>query len=230
MAKAFIDFDALKKQVPIEDVVEWLGFPLKTMANGQLRGCCPICESRNDRSFVVTPAKGLYNCFNGCGGGDIIRLVANFSKIGTREAAAQLQSHFCDKEGTVNGNSEQSQSTVTVTVPAQAAGPKTSSLPDLSKVAARLKTDHSIIPALGLTPEVCQALGWGYDAAGTMRGRFLVALRRDDGQLIGFLGIATKEEMIPLLQFPPNLAQLLKQEEPKDEPATGTFGFLRVVK
>jgi DNA primase len=71
MSTSFLDFNELKSRVPIEQVLQLLGIALK-QHNSQLRGCCPIHKGTDQRGFVVTPAKRLYYCFGGCGGGDMI--------------------------------------------------------------------------------------------------------------------------------------------------------------
>src|ERR1700683_605474 len=93
MSTTFIDFKLVKQQASIQQVVEWLG--LKVNPKGQqLRGCCPIHNGTNDREFVVTPAKDLWFCFAGCGGGDQIKLVALMRNIEQNEAAHQIAEHF----------------------------------------------------------------------------------------------------------------------------------------
>lgn len=63
----YIDFAELKSHVGIESVVAMLDIRLKKFGD-QWRGRCPIHGGGNDREFVVTPRKGLYYCFGGCGG------------------------------------------------------------------------------------------------------------------------------------------------------------------
>ena len=70
-----IDFSELKSKVSIEQMLKLLGITLKQHSN-QLRGCCPIHKGTDQRGFVVTPSKGLWFCFGGCGGGDQIKLVS----------------------------------------------------------------------------------------------------------------------------------------------------------
>lgn len=210
----FIDFNALKQSVSIEQVVEWFDFPLKKMSNGQLRGCCPICDSKNDRTFVVTPSKGLFFCFGPCGGGDAINLTAHVLKIGTKEAAQRISEHF--KVG------ESQRPTTSALSPPQiesALPPSTDALKPLDY----LTTDHPAIEALGLTVAVCQALGVGFAPKGMMRGRIVFPLRLPNGTLIGYQGLATKEDMAPLLLLPKNLDQMVsapakEEEAPKQQP------------
>ena len=72
---SFVDFQDLKARVNISDVLPLLGIATKAYG-AQLRACCPIHKGSDPRGFVVTPAKGVWYCFGGCGGGDMIALVA----------------------------------------------------------------------------------------------------------------------------------------------------------
>ena len=95
----YVDFAELKANVSIEKVAQLLNIPLK--AHGaQLRGCCPIHKGTDPRGFVVTPAKGLFFCFGGCGGGDMIKLVAKMRGCELNEAA----SFIAEGTGTVPPN------------------------------------------------------------------------------------------------------------------------------
>lgn len=230
----FIDYAALKAAVSIEEVAEWLQLPLKKMGNGQLRGCCPMCEGTNDRAFVITPGKGLYNAFCGCGGGDSISLAAHVLRIGTRDAAQQIASHF------KFGNSEPSsppggQNSTPVTPQKrqqQGAAPPDDLAAKLAKVRERLQFEHEAIQALGLTPEVARAFDVGYCASGIMRGRICSPMYLN-GVHVAYKGLATTAEQSPLMLFPSNLAELVAgshEEEAAPEPASDIKSFLRVVK
>ena len=65
--------------------------------------------------------------------------------------------------------------------------------------------EHPVIEVLGLSAVTMEALGGGFAPRGTMLGRVCIPLRMEDGTLVGYLGIATREDMAPLLQFPKNL-------------------------
>jgi DNA primase len=95
-----IDFAELKTRVSIEQVLQLLGITFKPHGN-QLRGPCPICKNTDQRSFVVTPAEGLFYCFAGCGGGDQLKLVAKMRNCDIKAAAQWL----ADETGTVPRNS-----------------------------------------------------------------------------------------------------------------------------
>lgn len=58
----FIDFQALKQEIKIEDTVPLLGLKVSRF-NDQMRGPCPTCKSGGDRALVITAAKSVYYCF-----------------------------------------------------------------------------------------------------------------------------------------------------------------------
>src|SRR5947207_265011 len=85
-----VDFAEVKAENPIDKVVELLGIEVTKQRNGQLRGRCPIHGGNDPRGFVITPSKGLWYCFKGCGGGDQLALIAKLKKISPKEAAERL--------------------------------------------------------------------------------------------------------------------------------------------
>lgn len=196
----FIDFEALKKSMTIEQAVEVLGLSMK-QSGQQLRGPCPACSSDDPRTLVVTPAKGAFYCFANKAGGDLIALAAHIRGESIKDAAVFLA-------GTSNSKVTTDTSTVKVakTVPAPTPAPAPAE-PDnkLEKVAARLLWEHPEVQALGLTPEMAEALMVGYDKRGMMKGRVLFPLYRED-ELVGFLGYA--HDLQPAVKLPPNLTDL----------------------
>lgn len=194
MTAKFIDFAKLKEEVSIEQVVTtMLALTLKPTGN-QLRGPCPIHDGGDPRSFVVTPAKGLWFCFKGCGGGDMIRLVAKIKRIEQKEAAQLIAAHFgpvqSPRNCTVPG---------TVTVPQVPKGNDEAgrSLQPLGY----LQPEHEAVQALGLTTEACMHFGAGFAPKGIMRGRLAIPIHDRAGTLLAYVGRTVKDES-PALIFP----------------------------
>ena len=77
MTTRWIDFTALKRKVPIRDVLERYGFlgELKEGKPGKLVGPCPIHGGRKSTSFHVDTERNIFNCFAECGGGNVLDLV-----------------------------------------------------------------------------------------------------------------------------------------------------------
>src|ERR1039458_321419 len=92
----FIDFKALKASVSIEDAANLLKLTLKA-EKAQLRGACPACGNDDERILVITPARGLFYCFEAKIGGDCFALVQHITGLEVQDAA-----HFlAPKEATV---------------------------------------------------------------------------------------------------------------------------------
>lgn len=196
-----IDFQALKQAVSFADAVDKLGLELKPSGN-QMRGVCPACKAGGDRALVVTEGKGFF-CFAAQKGGDVIALAAHILDVSVKDAAQFLAA------GTVTTskvNTSTSTSAQEVCQPVKAPPPPVPAPEDnrLEKVGARLLHEHQEVQALGLTPEMAEELGIGYDKRGVLRGRVLFPLYKD-GELAGFMGYAA--DLVPLIKFPNNLTE-----------------------
>src|SRR5580704_3384960 len=103
----FIDFQALKQQVTIEQVVAMLGLRMKKSGN-QWRGPCPACRSGGDRALAVNTGKQAFYCFPSKACGDLIALTAHIrgispGKDGQREAAEIVARHFGNSDNVDSG-------------------------------------------------------------------------------------------------------------------------------
>ena len=170
---ASVDFSALKRELTIEQIANWLQLET-TKVNEQLRCQCPVHDG-GKRALVITPQRGVFYCFAPqCQkGGDLIELVAHCRQIATRDAALEIQKAFLVRPEPHEG---------------------------LEKVAGYLEPEHELVQALGLTKEAAVALGIGYAGRGTMKGRVLIPLRTADGTLAGYAGISSSLD--PPLKFP----------------------------
>ncbi len=179
-----VDFASLKERVSIVDALSLLGIDGLLAAGAQLRGVCPICHDQNKRGFAVTPAKNLFFCFSGCGGGDQITLAAKVRGVSMREAAL-----FLDGQ--------------TKSAPAKAA-----TAPQEQRERNQplqplpyLECEHEAVVAVGFDTRLAAELGIGYAAKGIMRGMVAVPIRGEDGALRGYIGI--EEARLPKDFQPP---------------------------
>ena len=177
-----LDFQELKTRVSIEQVLSLLRITAKAHGS-QLRTACPICKNTDQRSFVVTPAKNLFYCFSGCGGGDQLKLVSKMLN--------------CDIKAAAQWISEQ-----TGTAPS---GGRT--VPPEQKAAFQpltyLEASHEALAGLGVEASTFEAFGAGYAPKGILRGRLAIPIHDRKGSLLAYCGRALKGEN-PLLTFPSN--------------------------
>lgn len=192
----FIDFQELKDRVNIVDVLRLLGVATKTHGL-QLRACCPIHKGADHRGFVVTPAKGLWYCFGGCGGGDIIALVAKVRGCEEKEAARFIAEGTCTGSGnsTVPGNSNSSP---------QPKQEKRRGF-DAEAYAKGLDPAHAALAPLGIAAETFREWKAGYSASGVNRGRLALAIVSKDGVVVGYAGRVLGDGS-PTLSFPNGLS------------------------
>jgi DNA primase len=176
---AYTDFQELREKVSITQVADWLGIVVR--GNGASpRGECPLCG--DDRSFTITPAKGMWGCFK-CGKkGSILDLVMEMRQVKLTEAAQLIGEHFL---GTV-----QSQSRRNSTVP-----PRTDNERGL-KPLDYLDPEHPAVDAVGFASDFAAKHGIGYSPKGIMRGTVAIPFRDEHGTLLGYIGI-TEEVTLP---------------------------------
>ncbi len=74
-----IDFVLLRRQVPLAQVLELIGFRALTRVGAQLRGPCPVHGSKSprSRSFAAHLTKQCWHCFR-CGASGNARVQATF--------------------------------------------------------------------------------------------------------------------------------------------------------
>lgn len=180
-----LSFSDIKQHVTIAQVASMLQLKLKKTGD-TYRCACPACNSKTDRAIIITPAKGIFYCFDAKKGGDVLTLTSHVLGVGLRDAAQAISDHFllASKETEPREPhavpKEASKEKVTPT----AGNVPTSPLQPL----AYLQHEHEAVQALGFPPETAKALGIGWASKGIMRQKVAIPLYRD-GELAGYLGI-----------------------------------------
>jgi DNA primase len=174
-----VDFQELRQKVPIKKVADWLGITV----NAKGRGTCPLCQ--DERSFTITPSKGLWGCFKCSKKGSILDLVMHMKDVKLTEAGRLIEEQFLGK----------GQSRRDSTVP-----PRTDD-ERLAKVAERLDPEHPAVDAVGFSTDFATAHGIGFSSAGAGKGYVLIPFRDETGRLLGYVG--TTEELWLPKEFKP---------------------------
>jgi DNA primase len=214
MPTRWIDFRALKAQVPIRDVLARYGFleGLKDKGNGRLIGSCPIHGGKSGNSFHADTTKNVFNCFSGCGGGNVLDLVAKVEQCSVREAAEKLATWFDLHFDRVEGQrapammSERQRSAVRQTAGTQdTRGSEGSSAntvstepavnPPLPGPLKTLNHDHPYLWSRGLTIATVREFGIGFCTRGLMRNRVAIAIHNERSELVAYAGRAINEEL-----------------------------------
>jgi DNA primase len=90
-----IDYRALRRQIPMERVLDLIGYHPTSRRGNQLRGACPfhIPEHPIPRCFSVELQRGLFRCFE-CGAqGNQLDLWARLQRLPLHKAALDLCAH-----------------------------------------------------------------------------------------------------------------------------------------
>lgn len=92
-----IDFDELRREIPMEQVLHLMGFHPTRRKDIQWYGRCPIpnCESPGPFKFSVNMVKHLYYCHGCRSGGNQLQLWARFTEMPLRPATIEL----CERLG-----------------------------------------------------------------------------------------------------------------------------------
>jgi DNA primase len=175
----YLDFKAIKAAVSIEDAANLLKLTLKK-SNNQLRGKCPACGEGDERTLALTPARGLFYCFDAKVGGDCLALVCHITGLEVQDAAQFLapQERKADTPTSREGGKQPAS---TKTFDPQAFAQKLAFTPEVS--------------ALGISEEDATRLSIGFT-----RGKLYFPLRDEFGFIAGFVGYADGQ-----LKMPPKL-------------------------
>ena len=176
----WVDFAELKDRVSLEDILQHYGLleGLKPLKGGEeLVGLCPFHSERRG-SFHASTTKNAWNCFGCHRHGNILDLVAQKEDVSIREAALLIADWF----GAGHGDSGK---------PVKSAGQGVHEVGVNKPLTFELKSlqgDYPYLKERGLTAEAIEHFGLGYCSRGLMKGRVVIPLHDEAGQLIGYAG------------------------------------------
>lgn len=221
MATTWVDFKQIKTDVAIEDVLAHYGVHLRQITATDLRGRCPLpmhASSRSRDSFAVNIARNVWSCRSqscmqargGRVGGNILDLVALMEGCAVRDAALRLQA-WC---GSATGH----------TAPRREQPPEPALEPNrpLGFALRYVDTGHPYLIARGFTADTVRAFGIGaYSGKGLLRGRIVIPIHNDRGELVAYAGRAIDAQE-PKYRFPAGFRKSLVLFNLHRALATGT--------
>lgn len=87
-----VDFKDLRR-LDIVAVANWLGLNLRREPT-TYRCCCPLCHSKDRRSFVISPRIGIWRCLRCEATGDCLELTSRLMRVSKPKAAEWLLEKF----------------------------------------------------------------------------------------------------------------------------------------
>jgi DNA primase len=193
MHAEFVDFKSVKAKVSMETVLSHYDVRLRRVGADEFRGKCPLpthSSTRSNDSFSVNFTRNVWSCQSascvaarsGRVGGDVFDFVAEMEGCSTREAAMRL-----DRSLTEN--------LLPLTAPGDKKPvPHTSENRLLSFTLRNIDHQHSYVISRGLSVQTARYFGVGYyDGNGFLRGRVVIPVHNEHGELVAYSGRAIDE-------------------------------------
>jgi DNA primase len=209
MSAPFVSFRAVKDAVSMRQLLERYGLldSLKRRGADGLTGPCPIHRGTNPTQFRVSLAKNCWNCFGGCGGGNVLDFVAAMEEADLRKAALLVAEWFGvesraekpSRPGAVKQRKTPPEREATAaTPPTGVAEPvmpseegETGDNPPLRFAGLKdLDAGHPFLVAHGFSREAMEELGVGYCRKGLMKERIAIPIHNARGELVAYAGRA----------------------------------------
>jgi DNA primase len=193
MPAQWVDFKSVKAKVSMETVLSHYDVRLRRVGVDEFRGKCPLpahSSARSNDSFSVSFTRNAWSCQSasciaarsGRVGGNVFHFVAEMERCSIREAALRL-----DRSLTENllplatpGNKEPV--------------PYASENRPLSFTLRNIDHQHSYVISRGLSAQTARYFGVGYyDGNGFLRGRIVIPIHNEYGELVAYSGRAIDE-------------------------------------
>ena len=216
MSAPFVSFRAVKDAVTMRQVLERYGLldSLKRRGADGLTGPCPIHGGTSPTQFRVSLAKNCWNCFGGCGGGNVLDFVAAMEEADIRKAALLVAEWFgvesrperAVRRATPPARHAEKREAKPEQCPPEPVGSvkdasperETGDNPPLRFAGLKgLDAGHPFLVRHGFSREAMEELGVGYCRKGLMKERIAIPIHNAQGELVAYAGRSTDERTPP---------------------------------
>ena len=185
MAK-WISFQELRDRVSMEDILGHYGLMEKfRRSRNEVIGLCPF-HDETTASFHVSLTKNVFHCFGCQSKGDILDFVALTEEVDVRHAAFMIHEWFqVSHGGVIRSAAPASENKAGVS---EAAAEESGANQPLTFNLSNLDSKHPYLVQRGLEPETIEYFGLGYCSRGLMRGRVVIPIHDENGELVAYSG------------------------------------------
>lgn len=210
MKKNWIDFKEIKDNLSFERVLEHYNIQVTKAKGNELSGKCPFHQD-DKPSFRVNTEKKIFHCFGCEAKGNVLDFVAKMENVSIKKAGLLVQEWFS------MAGAEKASYNEDMSVKNE---PKTDKLPEKEEIepnkpltfSLKLDYEHPYLRDRGLDKAQSEYFEVGFCNRGFLKDRIAIALRDDQGQLVGYAGRWIAGE-IPKgedkYKFPPDLKKSL---------------------
>jgi len=186
-----IDFKSIKGKVSMETVLSHYDVRLRRVGADEFRGKCPLpthSSIRSNDSFSVSFTRNAWSCQSasciaarsGRVGGNVFDFVAEMERCSIREAALHLQHSLTESQ--MPGATSRNEESVAHTPENR----------PLSFTLRNIDHQHPYVASRGLSEQTARYFGVGYyDGNGFLRGRVVIPIHNEHGELVAYSGRAT---------------------------------------
>jgi DNA primase len=212
---AWVNFEAIKKAVSLEMVIDHYRIELRQVSATSLRGKCPLPMHASDKSrasFTATLTKGVAGVWacqsNSCvaarggkKGGNALDFVATMEGCSIRDAAVKMQEWFGvptttgesrelvgkEPDADMSANTEPSKTAALVSKGSEENGDAKNKL--LTFSLRDVEPAHPYLKSRGVDEKTAREFGIGYfSGRGSMSGRIVFPIHNAEGKLVAYAG------------------------------------------
>jgi DNA primase len=181
---AWLNFRQIKNAVSMGLVLEHYGWKCLRRCGDRVQGRCPIHRGQRMDSFHADLRHHGFHCFSCQAHGSVLDLVAAIERCSLRHAARLLAEWFG-----VPPQARLAESGIYRQPTPQLIREKERSTPPLRFVLRPLDNGHAYLKQRGVHADTAAHFGVGYYAApGLLRGRVVIPIHNERGQLLAYAG------------------------------------------
>ena len=193
MPAGWVDFKSVKAKVSMETVLSHYDVRLRRVGVDEFRGKCPLpthSSAKSKNSFSVSFTRNAWSCQSasciaarsGRVGGNVFDFVAEMERCSIREAALRLDRSLAEN-------------LLPLATPVyKEPVPYTPENRPLSFILRNIDHQHPYVASRGLSEYTARCFGVGYyDGNGFLRGRVVIPIHNEHGELVAYSGRAIDE-------------------------------------